>query len=488
MVPEIIGRYRVLDQLEENSLGALYLGVDPILGRKVTIQTVRLDLPSLAEEEFAERFNKELTAAQRLSHANIATVYDSGRDGSLAYLATELLEGRDLRQLIVKDKPVPAELVVELVSGVADALAYAHRHGVIHKGVSPENIAVLANGKVKLSGFGLAALKSGMPPTSPMLGTPAYMAPEQFSGKVVDARTDVFSLGIVLYQLLTGRAPFAADTAAEVMYRIVRKPAREPSRVVHLGHRGFDVILAKALAKSPENRYQTANEFAADLRRARDLAAEKPLPWPAGGLVPRKSRSRSADGRAAHGGLESSRRWLPYAAAAGLLLAGIGFYSFVPSRTPQAQQAMQVAEKPPAQVAQAAISEPPVEPSGVPQTQAKSEPASSPAPLAPASPEPAVPPPAAAALESPKVDNAIMPQAQTAATLSEVQLATITLAVAPWGEVFVDNKRKGISPPLIRLQLPPGKVRIEIRNSGAPSFTKELTLGEGKTVHIKHKF
>ena len=470
MNPEILGRYRISDLLEETPLGACYLGVDPILGRKVLIQTVRLDLPAFSESEFAEKYDKELAAAQRLSHPHIATVFDCGRDGSVAYLASEYLDGRDLRLLIVKDKPLPVELATEVAASIADALAYAHRHGVLHKGVSPENIVVLANGKVKLTGFGMAALKAAMPPTSPLAGTPAYMAPEQFSGKPIDTRTDIFSLAVVFYQLLTGKAPFEADTPAEVMYRIVRKPARTPSRLASLGHRGFDVILAKALAKAPENRYQTANELAADLRQAEQLARNTPLAWPQGGLSPRKQRgssgSRGGSADPARRGTHLLRHWLPVSLAVAAAILLVGSYA-IQHRPPQ----------PAATAVNVAVSSP----EAVKETSSPTEPAvtpDSPPPRAPA--EPVMPttelvmPPTVA--EPPSADVAATPT------------AIVTLAIAPWGEVFVDGKSRGVSPPLMRLELPAGKVRVEVRNSGAPALIKELTLSGGETVRIKHKF
>jgi len=452
MVLEELGRYRITRHLGDNALGAAYLGTDPLLKRTVVLQTAPLDPAVFEQENFAERFLQSIKAVERLNHPNIATVPDSDREGDLAYIATEYHEGRDLRDLIAKNTPTPAELAVELIAGVADGLAYAHRHGVIHQNISPAYITVLPNGGVKLSGFGLAALQSGRKPDSAFQGAPAYLAPEQFSGKPVDARTDLFSLGIVFYQLLTGKAPFEGDTAAEVMYQIVRKPARWPSRVVHVEHRGFDVILAKALAKSPEDRYQTASEFASDLRRARDLAREKLAPWPTGGLAPRKSATRGdTAGSGNNTQTSSSRRWIYTAISLALVAATTAFF-FANDK---------VAEAPASQA-------PPVT-----------------APLAttaPTLPPPEVAPPIVPPSSPPETPREVPSPAPP------VKMATITLAIAPWGEVFVNNKSRGISPPLTRLELPPGQVRIEIRNTGAPPLVKELVLDEGKTVRLKHKF
>ncbi len=467
MVPEELGRYRIIRHIGDNALGAAYLGSDPLLKRTVTLQTTQLDLAAFEQDGFAEQFLQKIKAVERLNHPNIAAVHDSAREGDMAYIATEHHEGRDLRELIVKGKPTPAELAVELVAGVADGLAYAHRRGIVHQNIDPSHITVLPNGGIKLSGFGIAALHSGSKhPDAAFQSAPAYLAPEQFSGKPVDGRTDLFSLGIIFYQLLTGRAPFEGDTAAEVMYRIVRKPARRPSRVVRLEHKGFDVILAKALAKSPDNRYQTAADFAADLRRARDLASEKLLPWPTGGLAPRKPLSGGEgeddhDGAGSHARMPTSRRWA-YAAMGLVLAGGIAVFSLT------GDKATETPETPTTQTAEV-----PAPPEAADTTPA---PTPQPPPSPPEESTPVISPPAAP--ETPVTP--IPPE--------PIKPATVTFAVTPWGEVFVNNKSKGISPPLTRLELPPGRVRIEIRNTGAPPVIKEIDLAEGKTVRLKHKF
>lgn len=477
MHPEKLGRYQIVAAIGDNALGATYLGNDPLLKRKAVLQTVRVDPAVAGRSDAADQFLKDIKVVERLSHANIATVYDCGQEGDLAYIATEFLDGRDLRELIVRDQPVPAELAVDIVAGVADGLAYAHRHGVIHQNVSPAHITVLANGGVKLAGFGIAALQTGSQQADTAFqGTTAYLAPEQFSGKKADARTDIFSLAVILYQLLTGKPPFDGDNAAEVMYRIVRKPARWPSRAVRLEHRGFDFILARALAKLPDDRYPSAIEFAADLRRARELAERAPLPWPTGGLAQRKSSgsgppgtSQDEDANGVLASLPPSRR-LAFAAAGVALVAGLAFVGWNATRppvplpmlaTPAAPAALSVAQSTPAPDQPA--------PGAVPAVDSAPQ-------QAPSAPPPEIAPAAVAAAAS------------DAPPPAPVKPAMVTLSIAPWGEVFVNNQSRGISPPLTRLELPPGPVRIEIRNTGAPTLVKELNLDAGKTVRLKHKF
>ncbi len=478
MLPEKLGRYQIIAATGDNTLGATYLGNDPLLKRKAVLQTVRVD-PAVADRSGApDHFLKDIKAVERLSHVNIATVYDCGQEGDLAYIATEFLDGRDLRELIVRGQPVPAELAVDIVAGIADGLAYAHRHGVIHQNVTPANITVLANGGVKLSGFGIAALQTGSPQADAALrGATAYLAPEQFSGKPADARTDIFSLAVILYQLLTGKPPFDGDNAAEVMYRIVRKPARWPSRVARLEHRGFDFILARALAKLPDDRYPSAIEFAADLRRARELAERAPLPWPTGGLSQRKSSgggqsgtSRDDEVNGTLASLPASRR-LAYAVAGVALAAGVAFVGWNATR-PVPVPAL-VAPAAPAAPSAAQLAQAPALPT----------PVVAPAIASTAQQTPSAPPP-----EIAPVPTVVAAAASDVAPPAPAKPATVTLSVAPWGEVFVNNQSRGISPPLTRLELPPGRVRVEIRNSGAPALVKELNLEAGKTVRLKHKF
>ena len=451
MAPEEIGRYRIVGQLGSGAMGVVYRGYDPLLERTVAIKTIKLDLPPEEREAFEQRFFQEAKSAGRLNHPNIVTVYDAGQAGDMTYIAMEFLEGRDLRQLMVKDKPIPPELAVDIVTGIAEGLAYAHRHGVVHRDVKPANIMILQNGSVKLADFGIAHLQSGTKThTTTVLGTPTYMAPEQFAGKPVDGRSDIFSLGVVLYELLTGRAPFDADTVAGVMYRVVRKPARAPSSILHLDHPWFDYILSKALAKEPENRYQTASEFATDLRRHRKLMHQEPLAWPVGGLAPRsrkayrRSDRAENDERIAPAATGSKAGWFLGAAAVALLGGGL---AMVLNRE----------EKPP-QVPTAVASAPETLPAPLP------------------------PPPPAAEVGAPP------PPAPPLPANAAAKPATLALAIAPWGEVIVDRERKGISPPLTRLQLPAGQHRIEIRNAGAAPLVREVTLSEGETLRLKHKF
>ncbi|HJW04641.1 MAG TPA: serine/threonine-protein kinase, partial [Azospira sp.] len=262
---EQLGRYRIDGKLGEGAMGVVYRAFDPLLERIVAIKTIRFDLGD--QEDFERRFFREAKSAARLNHPAIVTVFDAGKVDDMAYIAMEFLEGRDLRQLLRSEpeggQRLPYDRIAELIAAVADGLDYAHQAGVVHRDVKPANIIVLDGstntGAVKLADFGIAQLQSSAKTmTGTMLGTPKYMAPEQIMGQAVDGRADIFSLGVVLYQLLTGTAPFDGETVSTIMYRVIHEGARRPSLVQGDVPPGFEAILAKALAKKPEDRYASA--------------------------------------------------------------------------------------------------------------------------------------------------------------------------------------------------------------------------------------
>ena len=467
MVIEELGRYRITETVGEGPQGTIFRGFDPLLKRPATLYARRVDRNVLDNDDSRSQLLARIKATERLSHPVIATVYDCGLHDDVAYIAVEHFEGRTLDELQEHDRPLPPELAVDIIGNLAEALAYTHRRGVLHLDISPGKITILPSGKPKLSGFGLAALAQCRHSAEPLHETVHYLAPEQFSGKAPDARTDLFSLAVVFYQLLTGKRPFDGDNTAEIMYRIVSKPARRPSRVTHLEHPGFDVILARALAKSPENRYASVADFAADLRQAHEFAAQPLLEWPSGGLASRKGRDKHRHSEETHGSDPDTRgsrpAWRRPLTAGVLLMAAVALIAAINSGLKREEPA------PPA--AQSTRQE---QPAATPETPADT------APLAEAaSAPPLAPPPEPIAALSPEPQEIPLPKPEN---------ATISLSITPWGEIFIDGQRKGIAPPLTRLEVPPGKVRIEVRNTGAPPFIKELRIGEGKTIQVKHKF
>ena len=255
MAQEELSRYQISGKLGEGAMGVVYRAFDPLLERIVAVKTIKLDFSPSEEEDFERRFFREAKSAARLNHPNIVTVYDAGKFGDIAYIAMEFLEGKDLRQLMIKKQSLPVARIVEIVAAVADGLAYAHENGVVHRDIKPANIMVLDNGGVKIADFGIAQIQTGTRTMSNMIvGTSKYMSPEHITGLPVDGRTDIFSLGVVLYQLLTGVAPFEGDTLTTIMYRVIHEAAALPSLFVEGIPSGFEYILACLLYTSPSPR------------------------------------------------------------------------------------------------------------------------------------------------------------------------------------------------------------------------------------------
>lgn len=269
MTIRMLGRYQIVSQLGRGAMGTVYRALDPAIERTVAIKTLNPDLADENMGEVKERFLREAKSAGRLNHPNVVTIYDVGETEGVAYIAMEYLEGRSLRQVLDAGAPLSLQAISDIAAQIADALDYAHRSGIVHRDIKPANIMLSPAGLAKLTDFGIAFMaSSSMTQTGSVLGSPKYMSPEQVLGQPVDGRADVFSLGVVLYEMLTRRTPFELPdiTTFSLMQRIVTVPA---PRVSELGMdipAAFDMILARALAKRPEDRFQRAIEFANDLR------------------------------------------------------------------------------------------------------------------------------------------------------------------------------------------------------------------------------
>ncbi len=268
-LPERFGRFRVLAELGRGAMGVVYRAEDSALGRTVAIKTIALTGTAQERDLHEARFLQEARAAGSVSHPTIITIYDVGREGDTAFMAMELLEGVELKQLIQGGSLRPSQAIA-IVAAVADGLTFAHERGVIHRDIKPGNIMVLDDGRVKLMDFGIARLLAPTVKTQTgmMLGSPQYMSPEQISGQGMDHRSDIFSLGLVLYELLTGAKPFRGDDVSQLLFAVANMPARPPSQLNPLLPPVVDYIVARALKKKPEERYATGTELAADLRSA----------------------------------------------------------------------------------------------------------------------------------------------------------------------------------------------------------------------------
>lgn len=264
-----LGRYEITAILGRGAMGVVYKAHDPLIERIVAIKTVAFAGISETEaEEFEQRFFREAKSAGRLNHPNIVTIHDVGHSNDIAYIAMEFLSGQSLRELLKSGAPLSFERIIEIVGAIADGLAFAHAQGIVHRDIKPANIMVLENGVVKITDFGIAQLPGGsLTMTGTVLGSPKYMSPEQVAGQKADGRADIFSLGTVLYEMLTGQPPFSCDNLHATMYQVVHKTPPPPSSCCPGLPADFDAIVARAMTKDPSDRYQDASEMAADLRR-----------------------------------------------------------------------------------------------------------------------------------------------------------------------------------------------------------------------------
>ena len=267
-----LGRYKIVSELGRGAMGTVFHGLDETIERSVALKTLHAELPPEILTEVSERFLREAKSAGKLNHPNIVTIYEFGQDGNIAFIAMEFLEGKSLQQ-IMRGGRLPFNTIVDLVAQVADGLDYAHRFGVVHRDIKPANIMVSSSGLAKLTDFGIARIQSSsMTQTGAMLGSPKYMSPEQVLGQATDGRADIFSLGVMLYEMLAGRTPFETPdiTVFSLMQRIVTVPHPALSESAPDVPAAFEAILARALAKRPEGRYARAEEMASDLRKLRE--------------------------------------------------------------------------------------------------------------------------------------------------------------------------------------------------------------------------
>jgi serine/threonine-protein kinase len=266
----LLGRYQVERELGKGAMGAVYLGKDPKIGRVVAIKTMALsdEFAGRALDDARERFFREAETAGRLQHQNIVTIFDAGEDQGLAYIAMEFLKGQDLTNFCKAGQLLPVPTVLSIAARVAEALSYAHQQHVVHRDIKPANIMLdLASDTVKVTDFGIARITdSSKTRTGLVLGTPSFMSPEQLAGKKVDGRTDLYSLGVMLFQLLTGVLPFRADSMAALMHKIANNDAPDIRTLRPELPSGLANLVAKSLRKRTEDRYQDGGQFAGDLR------------------------------------------------------------------------------------------------------------------------------------------------------------------------------------------------------------------------------
>jgi serine/threonine-protein kinase len=461
-----IGRYALKRKLGEGGLGNVYEAWDPLLSRTVAVKTLQFDLVAPERLALDRLFLNEARAVASLSHPHIVTVHDAGLSAHGVYIAMERLRGRDLRQAIAGGwRPTPVQ-AAQLVRRVADALAYAHARGVVHCDIKPANIFLTRKDKPTVLDFGIARIAQGtrsavQPGLEGLIaGSPHYLAPEQLEGGTIDGRTDVYSLGVVLYELLAGRKAFEGESLAQITNAVMHlNPA--PADAVRPGvPAGLAAVAARAMARDPASRFPSAAELALALR-----------PWqerhPSLGESPASARGRR--GRLAV--------LLPMLGAAMLLGAGSTWWLRDQVKPIPAARAADAATPP----APATL---PAEAAALPAADLAAVDAAASAPVETA---------AAAAVPAPPPRPRIRPKPAAPPAVATTPAAppppgVVRVAVSPWGEVEVDGRAAGITPPLVSLELPAGPHRITIRNGDFPPFTTQVDVQAGQPVTVRHRF
>lgn len=278
----MLGRYQIEKELGKGAMGVVYLGRDPKINRVVAIKTMALS-QEFEEDELAEvkeRFFREAETAGRLNHQNIVTMYDAGEEHDLAYIAMEFLKGKDLVPFTKPDNLLPLPKAISIIARVADALSYAHANHVVHRDIKPANVMYEPESdQVKVTDFGIARITdSSKTKTGMVLGTPSYMSPEQLSGKKIDGRSDLFSLGVTLYQMVSGKLPFIGDSMAQLMFKIANEPHPDVRTVNPQVPDALAAVIDRALNKDVEQRYQSGEEMARDLRACQPAGGEPSRP------------------------------------------------------------------------------------------------------------------------------------------------------------------------------------------------------------------
>lgn len=488
-----IGRYALKRQLGAGGLGAVFEAWDPLLSRAVAVKTLQLDAGADAAQGHAldGLFLNEARAAAGLNHRYIVTIHDAGLSPHGVYIAMERLYGRDLQRALAEGWRPTIEQTVQLVRRVTDALAYAHARGVVHCDIKPANIFLQRKDRPKVLDFGIARLLHGtnLPALEgAVVGSPRYRAPEQLTGGAVDARTDLFSVGVVMYELLTGRRAFEGDSLAAINRAVLEQdplPAHEVDPAIP---HELSALVARLMARDPARRYTCASELATDLRR-----------WLAAQQLPAETVTMTALPQAVVAAAATARparrpaRWL---LGGGLLMAAAAVAISVSMQTAAPPQALPV-------IAAAPLAFPTPADAAAPDVPVLTTPLAAPAPSQAPAPVATAPKPGAAAPSTtsrrpteaaPRPRAATTAEAAPAAATAETTpsgaaaTGTLTLAVSPWGEVEVDGKPAGTTPPLTRLTLSAGTHTITLRNADFPPHTVQVQVGADKPVALRHRF
>jgi eukaryotic-like serine/threonine-protein kinase len=478
-----VGRYLLKHQLGSGGLGAVYAALDPLLSRQVAVKMLHVAEIDTAERGVLEsQLLAEARAAAGLAHPNIVTMYDAGLAPEGVYIAMERLQGKDVRQLLADGWRPDTVQAARIAKRLADALAYAHGKGVVHCDIKPANIFMVGRTQPKVLDFGIARvtrqrgrndgdavdIDTGSPGAAPAeLGSPYYVSPEQLRGEELDARADVYGVGVVMYEMLTGQRAFSGSSLDEIRNAVQCGAVPAAHEVNPKVDRALSDIVARAMVRKPGERFRSARQMSRALRT-----------W----------ISEETNGLVHQPQTKPWRGWGGWVWAGGGMLA-VGFIALVwmlaphgsaaPEPLAVAPSATPVAAAP----APVAMTPPPAIESPVVITEAA-------VPAAPASAT------ATARVEPVRVIAKTKAPAKDKTPVAAVEPAlpavpapgVLQLAVTPWGQVEVDGRPMGTTPPLTRLTLPAGSHQIVVRNGDSPAFTTSVTVSEDKPVMLRHRF
>ncbi|MBA3597797.1 MAG: serine/threonine protein kinase [Methylibium sp.] len=480
-----IGRYALKYRIGAGGLGTVYAADDPLLSRRVAIKTLNLmpagsstPLETAGREPFNEMFLHEARASAQLSHPHIVTVFDAGISPQGAYITMELLKGKDLRELLAEGWRPSAGQAALIIRRAADALAYAHSKGVVHRDVKPANIFMVGRTQPKVLDFGIASIAHAAD-SGAAGGSPHYMAPEQMRSEATDRRTDVFSLGVVLYELLCGRRAFDGDSL-EAITRAVREHQPPAARTVAPAvPQALSDIAARAMSKRPEDRQRSARVLARELHEWLQATPEVLHSDEDDGLPVARGRTRAG---------------LLAAALCGAALVGVGLWYAMAAPPDRPGLAAGKSTSPPGSgpARSTAMSAKPATALTPPAEEIESAPAA-PAALANATAADGL---AASATASTAATNepaeglaAAGTTVQPTATPAEgAATGILQLAVSPWAEVEIDGRVVGITPPLRQLSLTPGRHTVRLRNGAFAPHVRTIEVGGDETATIRHRF
>jgi len=533
-----IGRYALKQRLGIGGLGQVHEAWDPLLSRAVAIKTLHFEADGPTRASLDRLFLAEARAIASLSHPHIVTVHDAGLAPQGVYIAMERLEGRDLRQKLADGWLPSAGSAAQLVRRVADALAYAHARGVVHCDIKPANIFITRHDKPKVLDFGIArvAHSRALPGLDGWVaGSPHYLAPEQLRGEAVDARTDVYALGVVFYELLAGRKAFNGDSVEQITTAVLANhPA--PAHELRVGvSPTLSRIAARAMARAPEERYASASQMAAELRRWAErhgnALADPVAQARREGRTTRPARAAAAPRRLLLSALGVGAVVLAAGAFAGYALRARPAASVTGADAGPAAMPAPTASMQPRLIGAAeasATTDPAARTSATSTTSSSAAPATggpadstspdtstpSGAPAATPHPSATAPAPAATPAPSPTQATSATPAAARAAgatpsmtrqarnasarnpapreiravTAAPAPTGTVQVAITPWGEVEVDGRSVGIAPPLAQLTLAEGTHQITVRNADFPPFTASVQVQADKPFTLRHRF